>query len=112
MSLRTAIAHGLVDVDLMTETAMYGASGLTAVDQIAERITTDALRNDGEQPALVDLVARAIDPYGADGGQVSPTPPSATEVISRMRDLGIVLVLDRQRIVFHNPPLDERGFPK
>ena len=41
---------------------------------------------------VFEAVRKATDPYGVNGEQVSPTPPSASEVLRRLGKMGFAVV--------------------
>lgn len=45
-----------------------------------------------DRAAAVDATRKAIDPYGIDGEQASPTRPGPSEVLHRLNEQGFVVV--------------------
>jgi hypothetical protein len=105
VSLRTAIANALVKQGFVSVDEMYSATGMNAVDSIASAIITDSLVNENaEQPGLWAMVRKATDPTGIDGQNTAHQRPNAAEVVSRLRDQGVVITVDQQAVIFGTRP--------
>lgn len=103
MSIRQAIATALVKLNLVPDFDLYQPRGILIVDGIFDEIMRDANADVDLVGGIVGTIARAIDPYGIEGDQVSAKAPSAREVLGRLSQLGVVITIDARARNFHEP---------
>lgn len=88
--IRTAIARAIIKNELLTEDELYNDEGILVVDRIVREIVEDSYKDF----RLLPMMVKALDQYGFEGEATSALPPTANEVIARLRKQGVVLTVD------------------